>query len=97
MLYEQARARLSLTVKDIIDERRSSGNVGLRKGDFLDVIMSKEYLSDEERVSVVLDLLLGGYETTATLMALIVYFLGRAPHALETLKVSAPPLSLFYL
>ncbi|XVF57915.1 hypothetical protein PTKIN_Ptkin07bG0020800 [Pterospermum kingtungense] len=83
----KARARLSATVREIIKERKKlEGLMGLEKGDFLDVILSKGCLSDEETVSIVLDILLGGYETTATLMALVVYFLALAPNALETLK-----------
>lgn len=62
--------------------------MGLAKGDFLDVILSKQRLSNEEIVSIVLDILLGGYETTSTLIGLIVYFLGHAPDAFENLKVS---------
>ncbi|XP_048328123.2 cytochrome P450 724B1 isoform X3 [Ziziphus jujuba] len=84
----KARARLSSTVKEII-EKRKKGNAGVvaKKGeDFLDVMLSKQKLSDEETVSIVLDILLGGYETTSTLMALIVYFLGHSPNAFQTLK-----------
>ncbi|KAF8037638.1 hypothetical protein BT93_B0492 [Corymbia citriodora subsp. variegata] len=74
----KARARLSSTVREIIEERRRTGNVeGLKKGDFMDVILGKEGLNEEEMVSIVLDILLGGYETTATLMALIVFFLAH--------------------
>ncbi|KAK6267256.1 hypothetical protein QUC31_018093 [Theobroma cacao] len=81
----KARARLSATVREIIKERKKE-KLGLEEGDFLDIILSKGSLSDEETVSIVLDILLGGYETTATLMALIVYFLAHAPDALEKLK-----------
>ncbi|XP_022740975.1 cytochrome P450 724B1-like [Durio zibethinus] len=81
----KARARLSATVREIIKERKKE-KLELSKGDFLDVILSKGSLSDEETVSIVLDILLGGYETTATLIALIVYFLAHAPNALENLK-----------
>ena len=73
---------------------REQRNVGLIEGgDFLDVLLSKKSLTNDEIVSIVLDILLGGYETTATLIALIVYFLGHAPNALEKLKV-APILCL---
>ncbi|KAF3444540.1 hypothetical protein FNV43_RR14232 [Rhamnella rubrinervis] len=86
----KARARLSSTVKEIIRkrEKRNDDHEGLNtKGeDFLDVILSKQSLSDEEMVSIALDILLGGYETTSTLMALIVYFLGHAPNAFQKLK-----------
>ncbi|KAJ0113604.1 hypothetical protein Patl1_02881 [Pistacia atlantica] len=81
----KARERLSLTVREIIREREQDISRH-REGDFLDVILAKRSLSYEETVSVVLDLLLGGYETTATLIALIVYFLGHAPNVFERLK-----------
>ncbi|KAL6288152.1 hypothetical protein ACE6H2_012542 [Prunus campanulata] len=82
----KARARLSSTVKEIMEERRK-GNVNRNTEDFLDVILSKQSLNDEEIVSIVLDIMLGGYETTATLMSLIVYFLAHAPIAFCKLKV----------
>ncbi|KAK9272775.1 hypothetical protein L1049_003152 [Liquidambar formosana] len=79
----KARKRISSTVKEILKERE---NGNMRKGDFLDVMLSTRRLSDEEIVANILDILLGGYETTASLMALIIYFLNHAPHALEKLK-----------
>ncbi|XP_010248711.1 PREDICTED: cytochrome P450 724B1 [Nelumbo nucifera] len=81
----KARARISSTVSSIIKEREKV-DVGLKKGDFLDVLLSNASLNDEGKVSIVLDLLLGGYETTSILMALTVYFLAHSPHALEHLK-----------
>ncbi|GMY13227.1 cytochrome P450 724B1 isoform X1 [Fagus crenata] len=82
----KAKARLSSYVKEMIKVREQR-NVGLIEGgDFLDVLLSKKSLTNDEIVSIVLDILLGGYETTATLIALIVYFLGHAPNALEKLK-----------
>jgi hypothetical protein len=63
----------------------------VKGGDFLDVILSKRcLLNRDEIVSLVLDLMLGGYETTATLMSLIVYFLGHSPNALQKLEVKIP-------
>ncbi|KAK6913043.1 Cytochrome P450 [Dillenia turbinata] len=83
----KARMRICTTIREIIKGRREGNNdVGQTKGDFLDVILSNVNLSDEERVSIVLDLLLGGYETTSTLMSLLVYFLAHSHHALEQLK-----------
>ncbi|XP_023550591.1 cytochrome P450 724B1 isoform X3 [Cucurbita pepo subsp. pepo] len=89
----KARAKLSGIVKEIMRERKKKGLVvGVEKeGDdhenFLDVIMSNWKLDEEEIVSVVLDILLGGYETTATLMGLIVYFLAHSPpNVLANLK-----------
>ncbi|CAL9014708.1 unnamed protein product [Prunus brigantina] len=81
----KARVRLSSTVKEIMEERRK-GNVNRNTEDFLDVILSKQSLNDEEIVSIVLDIMLGGYETTATLMSLVVYFLAHAPIAFRKLK-----------
>ena len=60
---------------------------GLREEDFLDVIMSNEDLNYEEKVSIVLDILLGGFETSATLLSLVVYFLAKSPNVLQKLKV----------
>ncbi|KAG6790066.1 hypothetical protein POTOM_006212 [Populus tomentosa] len=83
----KARKRLASTMKGIINEREKE-KVGLISGDFLDVILSKRgILTDEQIVSVALDILLGGYETTSILVALIVYFLGHVPKAFQTLKV----------
>ncbi|KAK8672510.1 hypothetical protein V6N13_110878 [Hibiscus sabdariffa] len=87
----KARARLSATVRGIIKERQKEQSRH-GKGDFLDAVLSKESLSDEETVSVVLDLLLAGYETTATLTSLIVYFLALYPNVLQHLKFTLIPL-----
>lgn len=83
----QARARISFTVKAIVEERRKNGGDPNKKGDFLDVLLSISNLSEEEKVSFVLDALLGGYETTSLLMSMAVYFLGQSPTALEQLKL----------
>ncbi|CAL0332990.1 unnamed protein product [Lupinus luteus] len=82
----KARLRLSSIVHDIIKERRKGNMSPTEGGDLLNVILSKQNLSDDEMVSVALDLLFGGYETTAKLLSMIVYFLGGAPNALEKLK-----------
>ncbi|KAH9791073.1 cytochrome P450 724B1 [Citrus sinensis] len=82
----KARARLSRTVREIVRERQHE-NMRAGEGDFLDVILKKRSLSEEETVSIVLDIMLGGYETTATLLALIVYFLAHAPAVFQKLKV----------
>ncbi|XP_077237513.1 cytochrome P450 724B1-like [Tasmannia lanceolata] len=81
----QARSRISSTVKAIVEERRSGGNCK-KKGDFLEILLSVNSLSEDEKVSFVLDSLLGGYETTSLLMAMTVQFLGQSPPALEQLK-----------
>lgn len=81
----QARLRISSTVKSIIEERKKGGDSS-KKCDFLDVLLSTDTLSEEEKVSFVLDSLLGGYETTSLLMAMTVYFLGHCPSALQQLQ-----------
>ncbi|XP_062224808.1 cytochrome P450 724B1-like [Phragmites australis] len=80
----QARERISNTVKGIIEERRSAGSC--KKGDFLDVLLASNELSDEEKVSFVLDSLLGGYETTSLLISMVVYFLGQSAKDLDLVK-----------
>ncbi|AES78542.1 putative cholesterol monooxygenase (side-chain-cleaving) [Medicago truncatula] len=83
----KARIRLSSIINDIIIERRKVNIAGpVEGGDLLNLILSKQNLSDEEMVSIVMDLLFGGYETTSKLLSLIVYFLEGAPNALESLK-----------
>ncbi|MQL96588.1 hypothetical protein Taro_029273, partial [Colocasia esculenta] len=81
----KARARVSSAIKEIVHQRRSTRERH-NMGDFLYVLLSNDNLSDEERVSLVFDLLLGGNETTSTLLALVMYFLSRSPIALQQLK-----------
>ncbi|KAJ4841397.1 hypothetical protein Tsubulata_033432 [Turnera subulata] len=82
---KKARERLSSTVREII-RQRGKEDMRLSKGDFLDVILSNNKLSHDEIVSIVLDILFGGYETTSTLIPLIVYFLAQEPTVLQTFK-----------
>ncbi|CAN0924978.1 Cytochrome P450 724B1 [Linum grandiflorum] len=92
---KKARARLSKVVKGIIKERermrkRRQYEEEEEEGDFLDEILSKQSsmrnMKDEEIVSSVLDILMGGYETTSTLISIAVYFLHRSPEAFEAFK-----------
>ncbi|PSS30192.1 Cytochrome P450 724B1 isoform 2 [Actinidia chinensis var. chinensis] len=81
----KARARLLHTLEKIVKEREKTREV---KGDFLDEMQLKGNLSDEEKVSVALDILLAGYETTSGLLALVVYFIAQSPACvLQQLKV----------
>ncbi|XP_071914634.1 cytochrome P450 724B1 isoform X2 [Coffea arabica] len=82
---KEARTRISSTLRVIINERKTRKE-GYSRGDFLDEFLQKGHLDDEEEVSIVLDLLLAGYETTSGLIALVVYFLAQAPKALQQLK-----------
>lgn len=87
----QARSRISSTVKAIIKERRTSsydGNSRKRMSDFLEILLTVDTLSEDEKVSFVLDSLLGGYETTSLLMAMVVFFLSYSDSALQQLKVN---------
>ncbi|KAL7140660.1 hypothetical protein ABFS83_08G003400 [Erythranthe nasuta] len=81
----KARKRISSTLKEMIRNRENEG-MHKKRGDFLDELLGKVWLNDEEKVSILLDLLLAGYETTSGLMALVVYFLAHAPSSLQTLK-----------
>lgn len=94
----QARRRISSTVKAIIEERRivrrrnDSSTVDQdinngSKSDFLEILIGVDTLSEDEKVSFVLDSLLGGYETTSLLLAMVVHFLPHSPLSLQQLKV----------
>ncbi|KAL3508935.1 hypothetical protein ACH5RR_028336 [Cinchona calisaya] len=90
----QARNRISSTVKAIIEERRRRNvdggddeNSSSNRSDFLEILLCVDTLSEDEKVSFVLDSLLGGYETTFLLMAMVVYFLGQSNLAMEQLKI----------
>ncbi|XP_022759838.1 cytochrome P450 724B1-like [Durio zibethinus] len=83
----QARSRISSTVKAIIEERRRNPDGNSKKrSDFLEILLSVDTLSEDEKVSFVLDSLLGGYETTSLLMSMVVHFLSISPTALQQLK-----------
>ncbi|KAF7114398.1 hypothetical protein RHSIM_RhsimUnG0087500 [Rhododendron simsii] len=82
----KARARLSSTLGQIIKEREKKGTEGIKKGDFIDEMLQKGNLNDEEKVSVAIDILLAGYETTSGLLALVVYFIAQSPSVLHQLK-----------
>lgn len=88
----QARARISSTLNQILKDRKNRKDAeelnGQEKRDPFDGILVKEDLiSDVEKVSILLDLLLAGYETTSGLFSLLIYFLAQSPLALQTLKV----------
>nr|GEX67767.1 cytochrome P450 724B1-like [Tanacetum cinerariifolium] len=97
----KARIRISSSVKQIIKERRRKedvinshdnicGNMNInsqeKEIDFLEILLGVDTLSQDEKVSFVLDALLGGYETTSILMAMVVHFVAKSPTALEQLK-----------
>lgn len=83
----QARSRISSTVKAIIEERKRNSENSTTRSDFLEILLRVNNLSEEEKVSFVLDSLLGGYETTSLLMAMVVHFLGLSSPAFQQLKV----------
>uniref|UniRef100_A0A1S4AA91 Cytochrome P450 724B1-like n=1 Tax=Nicotiana tabacum TaxID=4097 RepID=A0A1S4AA91_TOBAC len=85
----KARTRISSTLKQVLKERKKReelGINGLAKEDIFNENFSKGHLSDVEKVSILQDLLLAGYETTSGLLSLLVYFLAHSPRALQYLK-----------
>ncbi|XP_015163569.1 cytochrome P450 724B1-like [Solanum tuberosum] len=72
----KARRRIASTLKQILKEKDSFNEIMLLKGK----------LSDVEKVSIVLDLLFAGFETTSGLLSLLVYFLAKSSQALQNLK-----------
>ncbi|CAA0816116.1 Cytochrome P450 90B1 [Striga hermonthica] len=84
----QARRRVSSRVKTIIDGRRKNAGKGCGKSDdFLEILLNVDSLSEDEKVSFVLDSLLGGYETTSLLLSMTVFFLDHCPNVVQHLKV----------
>ncbi|XP_071904248.1 cytochrome P450 724B1-like isoform X1 [Coffea arabica] len=86
----QARRRISSTIETIIEERRRNAgaeNCSSKRSDFLEILLCVDTLSEDEKVSFVLDSLLGGYETTFLLTSMVVYFLAQSKVALEQLKL----------
>lgn len=83
----QARTRIQSTIKGIIEEREKNEHLRV-DGDFLDQTLSKEecMLTNEEKISLVMDLLLAGYETTAGLLALLLYYLCQSQEVLQQLR-----------
>ncbi|KAK1568576.1 hypothetical protein Q3G72_026164 [Acer saccharum] len=69
------------------DDDENSEKRRNRNSDFLEILLCVDNLSEDEKVSFVLDSLLGGYETTSLLMAMVVHFLAHSPTALHQLKV----------
>ncbi|XP_059281919.1 cytochrome P450 724B1-like [Lycium ferocissimum] len=83
----QARSRISSNIKAIIEDRRRKHAGGdSKRNDFLEILLCVDTLSEDEKVSFVLDSLLGGYETTSLLMAMVVFFVGQSQKALDQLK-----------
>ncbi|XP_047949084.1 cytochrome P450 724B1-like [Salvia hispanica] len=80
----KARRRITSILKDATKKREKM--MKNARGDFLDEVVQRDNLNDEETVSVLMDLLFAGYETTSGLMALVVYFLAKAPSALQKLR-----------
>lgn len=72
-----------------MDERRrsSGGRSDAIGNDFLEILLGADTLSDDEKLSFVLDSLLGGYETASLLLSMVVYFLGQCTAALDQAKV----------
>uniref|UniRef100_A0A3Q7FE01 Cytochrome P450 n=1 Tax=Solanum lycopersicum TaxID=4081 RepID=A0A3Q7FE01_SOLLC len=82
----KARRRISSTLKQILNERKNRKDVQGKGDPFDEILMKEDLISDVEKVSILLDLLLAGYETTSGLLSLLVYFLAQSPQALQTLK-----------
>ncbi|XP_073009070.1 cytochrome P450 724B1-like [Typha latifolia] len=82
----QANYRIKEIVRKIIRRREKEDGKVEERMDFLAILLHQNELSEEEILSLVLDLLLGGYETTAMLIAIIVKFLGSDHKMLAELR-----------
>jgi cytochrome P450 family 724 subfamily B1 len=68
-----------------MEERRKGDSP--KKAAFVDVLLSNNEMSQDDKVTFVLDTLLAGYETTYLLTSMLVYFLAKSPKYVEQLKV----------
>ncbi|KAG9455713.1 hypothetical protein H6P81_000221 [Aristolochia fimbriata] len=88
----QAKNRIKAITKTLLDQRRRGegrdhdDDQEQRKMDFMDVLITHDKLSEDEILSLVLDLLLGGHETTSMFIAIILRFLSDCPKALNELR-----------
>ncbi|XXG57082.1 hypothetical protein AAC387_Pa03g4328 [Persea americana] len=83
-----AQYRIKAITKSLLQQRKGRGEAKEDEGkmDFLDVLLAHDHLSEEEILSLVMDLLLGGYETTSIFIAIVVRFLSDHPKALDELR-----------
>ncbi|KQK14264.1 cytochrome P450 85A1 [Brachypodium distachyon] len=84
----QARKKLVSMLEKMIAERRSSGLV---HNDMLDALLSgndgtRERLSDEQIIDLIITLIYSGYETMSTTSMMAVKYLSDHPKALEELR-----------
>ncbi|CAI9089003.1 OLC1v1023488C1 [Oldenlandia corymbosa var. corymbosa] len=90
-IIEERRRASAAAAKYVDDDipKNSSSISSKQRSDFLEILLCVDTLSEDEKVSFVLDSLLGGYETTFLLMAMVVYFLGLGDSnpILEQLKI----------
>ncbi|CAL9755390.1 unnamed protein product [Musa acuminata subsp. burmannicoides] len=91
ILRRQAKFQITKIVGEIRDRRRrqriAAGAPEVEgTKDFLDLLESHGGLAEEEIFGLVIDLLIGGYETTAMLIAIIVKFVGSDPEILSELR-----------
>lgn len=82
----QARQRILSAVQMIAEERTKQGSDYKPSGDFLDILLANNNVENHEKLSLVMDLLLGGYETTYLLLAIIMHLLSDSQLALQQLK-----------
>ncbi|KAJ0971366.1 hypothetical protein J5N97_019325 [Dioscorea zingiberensis] len=83
----RANRQVKALVSTLIDQREKGEHKVIEgRLDFLDILLAHKNLSRKERVSLVLDILFGGYETTSSLISIIVRFLSDNPKALHALK-----------
>ncbi|RWW25885.1 hypothetical protein GW17_00009755 [Ensete ventricosum] len=91
LVFCEETRKITKIVGEIRDRRRrqrsaaGAPEVEGRK-DFLDLLESHGGLTEDEIFGLVIDLLIGGYETTAMLIAIIVKFLGNDPEILSELR-----------
>lgn len=82
----QAKQRILSSVQNILEERSRQGSHYKPSGDFLDILMASNSVKIHEKLSLVLDMLLAGHETTYLLLSIIIHRLDDSQLALQQLK-----------
>lgn len=85
----QARKKILIILKEIIEERRASKS---NQNDMLDSLLridesSKLNLTDQQIIDLIITLLYSGYETVSTTSMMVVKYLHDHPRVQEELRV----------
>eukprot|EP00252_Welwitschia_mirabilis_P013951 TRINITY_DN3090_c0_g1_i3.p1 TRINITY_DN3090_c0_g1~~TRINITY_DN3090_c0_g1_i3.p1 ORF type:complete len:322 (-),score=53.44 TRINITY_DN3090_c0_g1_i3:112-1077(-) len=82
----QARERILAAVEMIAKERSKQTQNEATSRDALDMILASTVVTYNEKLGMVLDILLAGFETTCLVLTIVVHLLAESPPALQKLR-----------